>query len=162
MATTIGILSDSHGQRLRVRRGLEILRAAGATEFVHLGDVGDGVLDELAGLPCRIVFGNCDDAAAWERYATDIGLEVLHPAGIFEVDGKRIGITHGHLLDALDALFGEGVDYLLHGHTHQRSDATVDGVRVLNPGALHRATPPSVAILVPAEGRFEWFLVDAR
>lgn len=155
MAIVMGILSDSHGQRLRVRKAIGLLQARGATLFVHLGDLGDGVLDELAGLDVRIVFGNCDDDRSLASYAEALGIVVLHPAGCFEVDGKRIGITHGHLVEHLEGLYKEGVDYLLHGHTHERSDTFCGAVRMINPGALHRAKPITAAILIPATGELE-------
>ncbi|MFO0828498.1 MAG: YfcE family phosphodiesterase [Phycisphaerales bacterium] len=160
MTSVLGILSDSHGQHLRVRRAIELLRERGATAFVHLGDLGERELDELAGLPVRIVFGNCDDECSLGPYARALALEVLHPAGSFEVEGKRIGMTHGHLVDELESLFAARVDYLLHGHTHQRADSVVDGVRIINPGALHRATPLTVAVLTPATGVCEFLIVQ--
>ncbi|MDZ4831768.1 MAG: YfcE family phosphodiesterase [Phycisphaerae bacterium] len=160
MPKALGILSDSHGQHLRVRRAVQLLQEQGATHFVHLGDLGERELDELAGLPVRVVFGNCDDERTLERYARSLEIEVLHPGGCFEFEGRRIGVTHGHLLDELDRLFRAQVDFLLHGHTHQRSDATVDGVRVINPGALHRATPHTAAILVPSTGVCESIVVS--
>lgn len=159
MATVLGILSDSHGQRERVRSAIRLLQARGATTFVHLGDLGDGVLDDLAGLEVRVVFGNCDDACALRSHAEALEVEVLHPAGCFDVDGKRIGITHGHLVDELERLFRGGIHYLLHGHTHERSDTTLKGVRIINPGALDRATPRTVATLVPSTGALEWHVV---
>lgn len=160
MPTVVGILSDSHGQRTRVRRALALLAERGATSFIHLGDVGEGVLDELAGYEVRLVFGNCDDERSLASYARSLDLEVLHPAGVFEIDGKRIGITHGHLVEELERLYRMRVDFLLHGHTHQRSDAVSEGVRIINPGALHRACPHSVAILVPALGTLEVVVVE--
>ncbi len=159
MGIVLGILSDSHGQRLRVRRAITLLQSRGATTFVHLGDLGDGVLDELAGLDVRIVFGNCDDERSLASYAIDLGIVVLHPAGAFELDGKRIGMTHGHLVEHLESLYQAGVDYLLHGHTHERSDTCCGRVRLINPGALHRARPTSVARLVPATGELETIVV---
>ena len=38
-------------------------------------------------------------------------------------------------------------DYLLQGHTHVRQDVRVGRTRVINPGALHRANPKTVALL---------------
>ena len=38
-------------------------------------------------------------------------------------------------------------DYLLHGHTHVRRDERVGKVRIINPGALHRAREKTVAVL---------------
>lgn len=157
--TIVGLLSDSHGQSQRVRRAIKLLTERGASVFVHLGDLGDGVLDELAGLDCHIVFGNCDDCRSLDQYARDIGLQVHHPGGVIDIDGKRIGITHGHLVEELERLFLQRVDVIVHGHTHERSDAMVDGVRVINPGALHRARIITAALFVPATGTLESVVV---
>lgn len=127
--------------------------------FLHLGDLGEGVLDELAGLDCHIVFGNCDDERSLDGYARAIGLHVHHPGGIVAVDGKRIGITHGHLVEEIERLILSKVDYIFHGHTHERSDAMVEGIRIINPGALHRARPLTVALLIPATGEVESIVV---
>jgi uncharacterized protein len=155
----IGLLSDSHGQTIRVRRAIAMLQERGVSLFLHLGDVGDGVLDELAGLECHLVFGNCDDARSLDGYARDIGLHVHHPGGILEFGGQRIGFTHGHLVEELDRLYRAKVDVLFHGHTHERSDAIVDGIRLINPGALHRARPTTVAIYTLASGLLETIVV---
>jgi len=36
---------------------------------------------------------------------------------------------------------------LLQGHTHVRQDLRVSKMRIINPGALHRANPKTVALL---------------
>ncbi len=157
--TVLGVLSDSHGQCTRVRRAVDLLRERGATVFLHLGDLGDGVLDELAGLNCHLVFGNCDDARSLDGYARDIGMHVHHPGGVVEIDGRRIGITHGHLVEELERLFLQRVEVIFHGHTHERSDAMVDGVRLINPGALHRARVITAALYIPATGELESIVI---
>ena len=49
MATMVGILSDSHGQVERTRQAIALLQQAGASAFIHCGDVEeDAVLDTLA------------------------------------------------------------------------------------------------------------------
>ena len=102
MATMVGILSDSHGQVQRTRTAIELLQKAGATEFIHCGDVEeDSVLDTLAGLQAHVVLGNCDRAGPLARYGTRIGLDMQHPSGRITVDGKRIAFTHGDQTDLL-------------------------------------------------------------
>lgn len=155
--TTIGILADSHGRAAITRQAVEALRGGGATLLLHLGDIETyGVLDELAVMPARIVFGNCDwDAAALGRYAASLGIVVDHPAGRIVVDGRRIAFTHGHVQEAMDAAMEDEVDYLLHGHTHQVRDEQVGATRIINPGALFRARPYTAALLTPADGSLE-------
>lgn len=160
MAMQLGILSDSHGHADRTRRAIEALQAAGATRFLHCGDVEtEQVLDQLAGLDAHVVFGNCDPARPLARYAERLGLQVHHPMGRMEVDGRTLAFTHGDDPDLMQAAIDEGADFLLHGHTHVRADRQVEATRVINPGALHRANPFTVALLVPATGELRWITV---
>jgi putative phosphoesterase len=39
------------------------------------------------------------------------------------------------------------LDYVFHGHTHRRDDYREAGMRIINPGALHRAAVKTVALL---------------
>lgn len=153
MATQVGILSDSHGQVARTRHAIELLQQAGATEFIHCGDVEiEQVVDLFAGLPAHLTWGNCDPAGTLGRYAASLGVHAEHPFGEVTIDGRRVAFTHGDSPRAVSAALAAKPDYLLHGHTHLRRDEMVQGVRVINPGALHRAHPFTVALLTPATG----------
>lgn len=161
MPISVGILSDSHGQVERTRRAVQALQAAGASTFIHCGDVEiEQVLDVLAGLPAHVTFGNCDAAGPLGRYAAMIGLHAAHPLGEVSIDGRRIAFTHGDNGRAVSQALQDRPDYLLHGHTHERRDETIHGVRVINPGALHRASPCTVALLVPATGELRFLDVS--
>lgn len=152
----IGVVSDSHGRAARTGAAIALLREGGAEMILHLGDFETrAVIDELVGHPVRLVFGNCDDERDLGAYAAAMGLAVDHPAGVVEIDGKRIGFTHGHLESAMVELFDQGVDYLLHGHTHRLRDEMSGPTRVINPGALHRASRYTVALLDPEADELE-------
>ncbi len=151
---TIGILADSHGRALITRKAIVALREGGADLLIHLGDVEtDEVIDELAVMPARLVFGNCDyDVAALTRYARSLGIEVDHPAGRIAIDGQRIAFTHSHIDAEMSRALRDNVDYLLHGHSHELRDEMVGSTRIINPGALFRAKRYTAAILTPATG----------
>lgn len=152
----LGLLSDTHGRADRTTAALDLLVAAGATTILHLGDVGgDEVIDRLAGLPVHVLFGNVDEEGPLAAYAAALDLRPHHPTLRFRMGGRRIIATHGHLPSEIDAALDARPDYLLHGHTHAIRDETVDEVRILNPGAVHRARPRTVATLEPGSGRFE-------
>ncbi len=153
----LGILSDSHGRAAITGRAVHALQEAGATLLIHLGDIGsDAVIDELVGRPARIVFGNCDtNEAALRRYAESVGVTVDHPMGEITVDDRLIIFSHGHLGQAMTAAMQRRPDYLLHGHTHEVRDERVGGVRIINPGALHRACRYTAAVLDPARDRLQ-------
>ena len=161
MAERLGIISDTHGRTPRARRAIDLLLARGATRIIHLGDVSnEAVLDLLAGIEATVVFGNCDDERALARYAGILGIQVVHPAAVLEVKSRRIGLTHGHLEREVSLLFESEVDFLLHGHTHEIRDERVGRTRVLNPGALHRASRHTALLLDPASGDAEWIEVE--
>ena len=98
MPVVVGLLSDSHSRWERTRRALEALQRAGATRFIHCGDIEDErVLDQLAGLEVDLVWGNCDwHCGSLEPYARNLGIRVHGLAGEIDVDGRRIAFTHGH------------------------------------------------------------------
>lgn len=159
---TIGVLADSHGRALITRNAVAALREAGADLLIHLGDVETmEVIDELSVMPCRMVFGNCDwDEAALGRYARALGIEVDHPAGRIEVGGQRIAFTHGHLPEFMESALRDGVQFLLHGHTHLMRDERQGATRIINPGALFRARRYTAALLTPVTGALEFITIS--
>ena len=152
MVMLIGILSDSHGRDDTTRLAVARLIDAGAQSLVHLGDIGSvQVIDALIGHNARIVFGNCDwDAAGLAEYARHVGVVVDDPMGCLEITGKSIAYTHGHRGDLVQQAIAQGVDYLLHGHTHEIRNERFGRTRVINPGALFRAARYTAALLDPA------------
>ena len=154
-AETIGLLSDTHGQVDRARRAIDLLLDRGADLIIHLGDVGDElVLDQLVGVPARVVFGNCDDERDLGAYASAQGIPVDHPGTTLPTTAGLLAVTHGHLPEVMRGLIDQEPRFLAHGHTHEVRDDTVGGVRFLNPGALQRARRYTVALLRPAEDAF--------
>ena len=175
--TRLGLLSDSHGDAAVTRRAVGLLLAAGADRLIHLGDVGTAqVLDALAvvyppahpeagqRVPAHVVFGNTDydEPGPLARYAQDLGLAVDHPAGHLTQSGRSITFTHGHLSTIMDQAVHDGRDYLLHGHTHLAADRVIRSTRVINPGALTRARPLSVAVLDPGTGSLQTLVVPGK
>jgi putative phosphoesterase len=146
----LGILSDTHDRERMMAAGIRALRQAGAEFFIHCGDVGgQGVLDLLAGLPAAFVWGNNDfDRRTFARYAAAIEIQCLDTFGRLELGGKSIAVTHGDDFRLIKRILTEQRDdYLLLGHTHVQSDHKEGRVRVINPGALYRAVPKTVATL---------------
>ena len=148
--TIVGILSDSHGYVGPVRQALALFDQAGVSHILHCGDIGNtDVLDEFVGRPCTMVWGNTDFVGSgMQAYlkATGVGVVAQSPATV-TLHGKRFAVFHGHERAFLGAVENLDVDYLLHGHSHQCRDERVGGKRIINPGALHRANPLTVATL---------------
>jgi putative phosphoesterase len=146
----IGILSDSHGRQDRVRKALRLFDELGVVHVIHCGDVGGmKVLDELIGRPCHLVWGNMDGPdRGMLAYLQTTGLPMPGPAPTrLELAGKSIAVFHGHEPEFRAALADPDADYILHGHTHVARDERVGRARVINPGALQRASQYTVATL---------------
>ena len=159
----IGILSDTHGKLSTALRAVEVLRQQSVDMLIHCGDVGgEEILDALAGHMAYFVFGNNDyDRAGLQRYATTLGINCLKDFGVVSADGKKIAVTHGDDSRTMSRLTRDdsGVDYLLTGHTHVRHDQRVGTVRMINPGALYRASIKSVAVLDVVSDRLDFLTV---
>ncbi len=121
------VVSDTHGSKDALRRIMEL--NSGADAVVHCGD-SRGEMEEIKmrypGKQYYEVRGNCDIGSALPQTLT------------FELDGFRYMVTHGHAYNVkygLDRLFyaakEAGVDAVL----HTALDETVEGIRLINPGA---------------------------
>jgi len=146
----IGILSDTHDRAEAMAAAMQLLQSRGAEYFIHCGDVGSpAVLDYLAGQKACFVWGNCDwDRLGLQRYAKSIEIDCFGAFGALELDGRKIAVIHGDDPVLKRRLLSEQQhDYLLQGHTHVRQDVRVGKMRIINPGALHRANPKTVALL---------------
>lgn len=125
--------------------------------LLHLGDVGTvEVIDALVTarpgdtqpIEAHLVFGNTDwDIDQLGRYAQSLGVHVDHPMGRLDWPGGWLAFTHGHDPTLLRAAIDGGASYLCHGHTHRQSDTRQGGTRIVNPGALFRASAYSVAVI---------------
>lgn len=128
--TKIGVLSDSHRSLTRLRAALEKL--TDCSYIVHLGD-HDSDMDGMGVPPQRLlsVQGNCD-------------LFSSQPLSrIFEAEGVRVFLTHGHTYSVKYSLLGlcykaaeVGARAALFGHTHEQTAVEDGGILLLNPGAL--------------------------
>ncbi len=146
----LGIFSDTHDRYDTLEAAVKALRARGAEYFIHCGDVGQSrLLDLLAGLPAAVVWGNCDfDREVLQNYAGEIGVKFYGAFADLELAGKTIAVLHGddHARYRA-AVESQKYDYLFHGHTHVRRDEMIGRTRIINPGALYRATPKTAALL---------------
>ena len=136
----IGLISDTHGL---VRP--DVFSALDRVELIlHAGDVGEGVLEELAAIaPIEAVYGNTDptdDPRLRQAIERTIG-------------GLRVHVSHGHELGSPtpERLFAKyDADVIVYGHTHQQKVVESQGRLVVNPGAAGARRfklMPSVGVL---------------
>ena len=149
----VGLISDTHG----LVRASVFDALAGVSLILHAGDVGRGVLDELATIaPVRAVFGNTDPP----------GLPELAESIELTLGGVSIHVSHGHELGRPTPerlLAAYPADVVVYGHTHRQLVVHADGRLVVNPGAAgHRRfdLKPSVGRLTIRDGVADVELIE--
>ncbi len=154
----VGVMSDSHGRVLAVRKALELFDRHGVSHVIHCGDIGGmEVFDEFIGRRLTFVWGNTDvPDDGLIAYLQSVGL-VLPEAvpTTIEFDGIRFAVFHGHERE-FEQFRGFDAEFVLHGHTHVPRDEPVGVMRVVNPGALHRAAKKTVATIDTATGQVDF------
>lgn len=157
----IGLISDTHGDKERTIEACRALKDRNVEAVLHCGDIGnEEILFELVAqfsaddIPVHAVLGNCDlYDEALPAFPEKTGVKVWGRLAELELDGKRIVLMHGDDWRTMEKLVLEGQqDYLFSGHTHEASDHTAGQTRLINPGAVYRANPPTVATLDLATG----------
>lgn len=144
----IGVVSDTHGHAGYTREAIRMLESLGVEAVLHCGDIGSPAIVELfSAWPTHFVFGNVDHDAAALREAIRAAGQTCHDRfGRLELAGRRIAFLHGDDTALLEQTIAKGrFDLVCHGHTHVARNVARGRTRVLNPGALYRATPHSIA-----------------
>ena len=146
----LGILSDSHGKVDRVARAIEIFQSRRVDMVIHCGDVGGiETFDPMVGQNLRFVWGNTDvPTAGLLAYLETVDIKPPKTLPLeLNLENRRIQVFHGHESGFQIAIDAQQADYLFHGHTHVARDERIGAMRVINPGALQRASHYSVATL---------------
>ena len=130
----IGVIADTHVHRISELPSSLINDLTRMDMVVHLGDFHseDLVNDLKESNNFRGVAGN-----------HDMHIPGLPEKDLVEVDGKRIGIIHGHgcvfpfgLKWGLLTQFEGKMDAILYGHTHSPRNIIEEGILFFNPGSV--------------------------
>ena len=160
----IALLADTHDNTANLQAALELLRPYQPVAYLHAGDVTlPATLQLMVGTPAHIICGNNDNPAALARACQRLGLTWHNRLAQLRIAGKTIAMTHGDdtalCTDLVDL---QQHDYMVYGHTHKPSDQRFGRMRVINPGALHRAHQRTVAILDVAADKLEFISIPER
>ena len=146
----LGIISDTHGQVSLTRPALRLFESLDVETVLHCGDIGSpDVVKLFAAWPTHFVFGNCDDNEAELTAAIAVAGKTCHGQfGDLTLDGVRIALIHSHDRRRFRNVVDSGEYGLVcYGHTHVAAIDHRGKTVVLNPGAIYRANPHSVAIV---------------
>lgn len=148
--TRIGIISDTHGHVEPTRPAVRMLDSLDVETVLHCGDVGSAEVVELfAAWPTHFVFGNCDWHPQELQAAIERAGQTCHGQfGDLEIDGVRIALLHSHDRRRFRQCIDSGQwQVVCYGHTHVAAVERRGNVLLVNPGAVYRANPHSVAVL---------------
>lgn len=146
----LGIVSDTHGHAQNALAAVRMLESLQVDEVLHCGDIGSTEIPRLfAQWPAHFVFGNCDPDTAPLRLAIEAaGKFCHHRFGDITLGGRRIALIHSDDARLFRQTIQSGsFDLVCYGHTHQAEQHREGKTLVLNPGALYRATPHTIAIV---------------
>lgn len=144
----IGVVSDTHGQETFTRDAVRMLAALDVEVVLHCGDIGStAVVGMFAEWPTHFVFGNVDNDALRLRSAIETAGQKCHDRfGRLQLAGRKIALLHGDDSARLRQTIEAGTwDLVCHGHTHVARNERRGPTLVLNPGAVYRANPHSIA-----------------
>jgi uncharacterized protein len=118
----IVVVSDTHGDLSALRRVAMI--EYDADLYLHAGDIeaAPGDISPFAG-----VKGNCD--GSFNEYP--FRYETMTPFGKLHMEHYPI-----YASAMFQAFKQDGVRIFIHGHTHEREEEIIEGVRVYCPGSL--------------------------
>jgi putative phosphoesterase len=145
----IGVVSDTHGQVRFTQNAVRMLESLEVEQVLHCGDIGTAAVVELfAAWPTHFVFGNVDDAVILREAIHAAGQTCHERFGTLALAGRKIAFLHGDDSALLDQTIACGDwDMVCHGHTHVARQRRQGRTLVLNPGAVYRANPHSIAIV---------------
>src|SRR4029079_10004420 len=144
----IGIVSDTHGHLHNTLSAVRMLESLDVAAVLHCGDICSTAIPKLfAAWPAHFVFGNCDSDSHELRAAIEqAGMTCYGLFGNLELDGRRIALLHSHDARLFREVCTSGdYDLVCYGHTHHAEQRRIGKTLILNPGALYRATPHSIA-----------------
>ncbi|MFG0295848.1 MAG: metallophosphoesterase family protein [Maioricimonas sp. JB045] len=148
--TRIAIVSDTHGHVPNTLSAIGRLAELNVAQVIHCGDIGSpSIVPLFESWPTHFVFGNVDGNEASLRMAiTDAGQSCHGRFGELEVAGRKIAFLHSDDARRFSSVIDSQVyDLVCYGHTHSAEHHHEGKTLVLNPGALYRAQPHSLAVV---------------
>jgi uncharacterized protein len=148
----IGVISDTHGHVANTLAAVRMLESLEVAAVLHCGDIGSPQIPKLlAQWPTHFVFGNCDhgyEQAELRAAIEAAGLTCHGRFGEVELGGRGIALIHSDDARLFRATIAGGkYDLVCYGHTHEAESHREGKSLVLNPGALFRATPHTIALV---------------
>lgn len=146
----IGVVSDTHGHLHNTLAAVRMLEELQVEAVLHCGDIGTAEIPAaFSAWPTHFVFGNCDYDAVELRRSIEMARQTCHDRfGDIMLGGRRIALIHSDDVRRFrDTIDSGDYDLVCYGHSHRAEFHTKGKTLVLNPGALYRANPHTLAIV---------------
>jgi putative phosphoesterase len=155
----LGVISDTHGHTINTLDALRLFDTFDVEAMIHCGDIGSTAIPRLfQTCPCHFVLGNVDsDGAEMEAAIREAGHTAHGRFGQLTLEGVRLAFLHGDDTRLFQREISAGNwDLICSGHTHKANVHRHQQTLLLNPGAVYRANPHSVAVVTLPELEVEF------
>ena len=155
----LGIISDTHENEEAIKKAAAILKEKNVEFAVHCGDIiSPPMLEHFKELKMKFVFGNNDgEKNGLIAKCREFGFDKIKDEMEFDYKGKKFYVYHGTKKEKLEsAIKSNKYDYVLTGHTHIKRDEKIGKTRIINPGALFRIYPYTIALLDAEKDKVEF------
>jgi uncharacterized protein len=136
----IGVLSDTHDNLTNLIYVLNAYRECGVNTVIHCGDLTSlEMVSQFNGFRVIYTVGNMDVTTGAIKKRLDTMREDNFAGMVFrgKLGGISIAATHSHIDGkVIDLVREKRFKWIFHGHTHEKRNEVVRGVRIVNPGAL--------------------------
>ena len=135
----IGIVSDTHDNLDLVDRAVDFLESEGVARVIHCGDIVapfSATPFDSDNFEFYAVRGNNDGEWALAETVEEFGTYHGESAAL-TFDGVDVAVYHGTSEQLVESLVRCGdYDYVVRGHTHERTHEKRGGTTHVNPGGL--------------------------
>ena len=136
----IGVMSDTHDNISNTTTVLNAYRERGIDTIVHCGDLtSPEMVPYFNGFRVIFTTGNMDHTTGTIKKRLGKMHDDSFAGTVFtgKVGGMPIAATHSHVEGKIMELVRKKkYKWIFHGHTHEKRDEIIQGVRIVNPGAL--------------------------
>lgn len=136
----IGVMSDTHDNLSNTTTVLGAYRERGIETIVHCGDLtSPDMVSHFSGFRVIFTIGNMDHTTGAIKKRLEKMREDNFAGMVYKgkLGGISVAATHSHVNGKIMELVQEGrFKWIFHGHTHEKRDEVIRGVRIVNPGAL--------------------------
>ncbi len=132
----VGLMTDTHENLAKIKKGVEIFNERKVDLVLHCGDIISPITFKIfKDLRCNIkfVFGNNDGERPFLISKFQGKGEFYNNGYEFELAGKKFIMMHEPI--GIDALAESGkYDYILYGHTHKQDIRDIGKSKIINIG----------------------------